>query len=114
MDIKEIEFLAYTVFNKFNGVVNPVNRAVLQFNEMGMFGTSALAVSYGPNTVRVYPMVIQRLIGTDSDIKIFTIETILHELSHQDQIINYNKLTVNDEYRQFIEYANIINVVSCV
>jgi hypothetical protein len=114
MDIKEIEFLAYTVFNKFNGVVNPVNRAVLQFNEMSMFGTSALAVSYGPNTVKVYPMVMQRLLGSDSDIKVFTIETILHELSHQDQIINYNKLTVNDDYRQFIECANIINTANFI
>lgn len=119
MTRKQVEFMIYDIINTFNGRINKVNTdLVIDINWLNMYGSAAAAVSYPPNRITVYPMVIYRG-WTDENhrvryLKPFIIETVLHEMSHQDQVLNYNKYSLNTDYKRFIEYSNQHNTVEFI
>ena len=93
------------VFNHFNGRVNTFNnpaRLIIDWclnNDNKVAGTSSL-----PNIVRMYPSVILRESEYDINIaKHHIVITILHELFHIDQYIDYPRMKVDSAYQQDIE-----------
>jgi hypothetical protein len=114
MDIERLKFIAYNVFERFNGRVNNVNRAILIINDLNMYGSAAAAISYTPNIIEFYPRVIDRIIESEELKPIVVAETIIHELSHQDQDIDFGKIILNDTYRAYIEISNDKNTSSFI
>lgn len=105
-NINEIKDLIIKVFNYYNGRINIINKAVLNINLANQAGSNAGGFSHAPNIVTINPMVIIRFYSDDyKACMACVIETIIHELYHTDQIINYNLYNADANYTQSIEYA---------
>lgn len=106
MDRQEIEEFIWKVFNYYNGRINIVNRAVLNINWAARYGRTEAGFSYAPNIVMINAGAAKLFYGEDIPcIKLNIIETIIHELYHTDQLINYNKLQSDTNYVGCIEAA---------
>ena len=95
------------VFNHFNGRINLFNtpaRLIIDWSlsqDKRVAGTSLL-----PNVITIYPSVILRECEYDFDsVNHQIIITILHELYHTDQYIDYPRMKVDPAYYQDIECA---------
>ena len=106
IDYNEINDLIIKVFNYYNGKINVINKTVLDINWCNLMGNNHGGYSKLPNIVTINPMVIIRFYDNDEHIiKVAIIETIIHELYHSDQIINYNLYHSDVNYNQYIEHA---------
>lgn len=92
------------VFNFYNGRINICNRARLQIEWINNH-TSVAGSTKNPNVVIIYPLVIEKY--SDSEYKFYYIilETIIHELHHIDQVINYPLMVCDTNYLARIECA---------
>lgn len=106
MNNQEINDFIIKVFNYYNGKINIINKAVLDINWANLATCTDGGYSRLPNIIVINPAVINRFYGNNEfKTKICIIETIIHELYHTDQLINY-KLYVSDiSYHNFIEHA---------
>ena len=102
---KELNDFIIKVFNYYNGRINVINKAVLDINWCNLNMTSAAGYSRLPNIVTINPMVISRYYDNDIAVKTCIIETIIHELYHTDQLINYNFYMSDVNYNRFIEHS---------
>jgi hypothetical protein len=93
------------VFNYYNGRINPVNKAVLDINTANQMNSSEGGHSGLPNLVTIHPSVISRFYSTTEEIKMSIISTIIHELYHTDQLINYQLYKADINYNRTIEHA---------
>ena len=106
INYNEINDFIIKVFNYYNGRINIINKAVLDINWCNLIECPAGGYSKLPNIVIVNPMVILRFFNHDEfSIKMNIIETIIHELYHSDQLINYNLYMSDKNYNTFIENA---------
>lgn len=107
INYNEINDFINKVFNYYNGRINPINKAILDINWCNLMMCDAGGYSRLPNIVVINPNVIIRYYGNNNDtnIKIAIIETIIHELYHTDQLINYTLYTSDMNYNKFIEHA---------
>lgn len=107
INYEEINDFIIKVFNYFNGRINVVNKAVLDINWANLIMCRDGGYSRLPNIVVINPMVINRYYGDDSGFKVKAciIETIIHELYHTDQLINYALYMSDINYNKFIEHA---------
>ncbi len=106
MEFKQLEKFIWKVFNYYNGRINIINKAVLDINWVNLMGINAGGYSVLPNIVCINPMVAIRYYGHDEFlIKVCIIETIIHELYHTDQIINYRLYMADADYNKYIEHA---------
>lgn len=102
----EINDFIIKVFNYYNGKINPINKATLDINWANLMGYNIGGYSRLPNIVIINPMVIIRFYNNDEFIiKVSIIETIIHELYHSDQLINYVLYASDVNYNKFIEHA---------
>lgn len=102
----EIESFILKVFNYYNGKINLFNNnAKLNINWANMMDTSIGGYSIYPNIVIIYPRIIYRYSQDIEDFKMTVVEVIIHELTHTDQIIDYDLYDSNKEYTDYIEYA---------
>lgn len=106
MDIFDDNFIR-KVFNYYNGKINVFNNtAVLDINHAQLNGTFTAGYSRLPDVVSIHPEVIYRFNnGNDYNSRITAIETIIHELFHTDQVINYNRYVADATYNKYIEHA---------
>ena len=104
---KMINEFIVKVFSYYNGVINKVNYpALLQIEWINKHDIRSIGISTNPNVVRIYPAVLLRELGSNIDgyeIKYNLLETIIHELFHTDQVIYYEKMATNAQYRNAIE-----------
>ena len=103
---QELEAFIWEVFNYYNGKINPINKAVLNINWAGLYESGVTGRSHVPNIVMINAESI--FIFFDDNIectKFVIIETIIHELYHTDQLIDYNLLNADTNYRQCLEAA---------
>lgn len=106
INYNEINDFIIKVFNYYNGKINPINKAVLDINWCNLNMCDAGGFSRLPNIVVINPMVITRFYYNDEFmIKIQILETIIHELYHSDQIINYQLYMSDINYNKFIEHS---------
>ena len=104
IDYNEINDFIIKVFNYYNGRINIINKAVLDINWCNLTGSIVGGYSKLPNIVIIHPMVTIRFCeGNEFDVKINLIETIIHELYHADQLINYRLYMCDSNYNNFIE-----------
>lgn len=102
----EINDFIIKVFNYYNGKINVINKATLDINWANLMMCNAGGYSRLPNIVIVNPMVIYRFYNyNEFIIKANIIETIIHELYHTDQLINYTLYISDVNYTRFIENA---------
>ena len=106
VDLNELNNFIIKVFNYYNGKINIINKAVLDINWANLINTNDAGYSKPPNLIIINPMVIVRFCnGDEVSIKTNIIETIIHELYHTDQLINYKLYLSDNNYRVFIENA---------
>lgn len=105
---QEINNFIQNVFNYYNGRINICNYpAVLEINWSINNTSSAAGATRNPNIVTIFPRVIERY-NANKDIYSYyfiIVETIIHELYHIDQVIDYSMLGSNEQYLNFIETA---------
>ena len=106
VNYNEINDFINKVFKYYNGKINIINRAVLDINWCNLNMCNAGGYSRLPNIVIINPMVILRFHEYNEYIvKMQIIETIIHELYHSDQMINYNLYVSDINYNKFIEHS---------
>lgn len=105
IDYNELNDFIIKVFNYYNGRINVINKAVLDINWANLMGSSFGGFSRLPNIVSINIMTITRFYDNINYIKFGIIETIIHELHHTDQLINYPLYMSDMNYNKFIEYA---------
>ena len=108
--IVEYEAFARKVFNYYNGVINQFNapagiiteRCELQSNNL-------MGYTKNPHVIHINIMPICRA-GKfiDEFVRYYILDTVIHELFHCDQIIDYRKMGSSIEYRTYIERANYL------
>ena len=98
-----IEF-AHRVFDYYNGRINVFNnKAILYIDFVNVWGSGVVGTSRNPNIVYLYPYVLERYVETAYDFWYNMIVTIIHELHHIDQDINYIRLSKDSKYKEYIE-----------
>lgn len=102
---EEINSFIIKVFNYYNGKINPINKAVLDINWADLANCNDGGYSRPPNIIVINPLVISRYNEDIIDLKISIISTIIHELYHTDQVINYTLYAVDANYNKCIEFA---------
>ena len=104
---KMINEFIVKVFSYYNGTINKVNYpALLQIEWINKHDIRSIGISTNPNVVRIYPAVLLRELGANAneyEIKYNLLETIIHELFHTDQVIYYEMMVTNAQYRNAIE-----------
>lgn len=105
IDYNKINDFIIKVFNYYNGKINIINKAVLDINWANQMTSNIGGYSALPNIVKINPSVIIRFYNDEFYIKIHIIETIIHELYHTDQLINYVLYASDKNYNIFIENA---------
>lgn len=103
MIFNELNDFIVDVFNYYNGKINMVNKAVLKIDWARR--TKELGISILPNIVTIYPRVAFNITSNISMLKINLLETIIHELYHTDQVIDYRLYAVDPVYKHNIETA---------
>lgn len=104
---KAINDFIYKVFNYYNGKINYFNKAILDIDWAELNSISNAGTTRNPNLVTIFPKVIMRY-NQQYDIFNFyyaIIYTIIHELYHIDQIIDYIKMKNDIKYMEYIERA---------
>lgn len=101
-----IENVVHQIFDKYNGKINVFNRAMLDidwgfklYDQASQLG----GITTHPNIVVVYPRVIEAITKNWDEFKYVMLITLIHELHHVDQVIDYAKMRHDFEYRMFIE-----------
>lgn len=104
VDIDKAAGFITKVFNFYNGRINTFNPARLQI-EWIHNSTNAAGQTKNPNMVLIYPLTVAKY--SDSEYKFFYIllETIIHELYHIDQIIDYPLMVFDNYYLARVECA---------
>ena len=97
------------VFNFYNGRINIFNPAKLYIDFGSHMNSDNGGTSRNPNIVTVFPKVIERHMDNTYDLYYNFIVTVIHELYHCDQNINYIRLSHDLEYKKFIEYPVEMN-----
>ena len=107
MNFNYIEAFIRKVFNYYNGRINVINYpAILHVEWANLYGKTIAGHSYLPNNVVIYPMIIARYYQANtSQFYSHIIETVIHELYHMDQIIDYNLTRYSEQYVDQIERA---------
>lgn len=106
IDRNKINDFVIKVFNYYNGRINLINNnAILDINQCNLIGGDIGGYSVLPNIVKINPLVVIRFYKTENMIKAGLIETIIHELYHTDQIINYQLYMADYNYKNFIEHS---------
>ena len=106
IDYNEINEFIIKVFNYYNGKINVINRAVLDINWANLYDSNTVGLSKLPNIVQINPnVIINHYDGDVEDIKLNILCTIIHELYHTDQLINYIFYTSDSNYARLIESA---------
>lgn len=106
-----IEQFCYKVFNYYNGRINMFNYpAILRIEWATLNSKTYSGVTTNPNIVTIYPNIISRYapcVGPNTEFNIYymVLETIIHELYHIDQIIDFPRTIVDAQYNEYIENA---------
>ena len=104
VNYEELNNFIIKVFNYYNGKINVINRAVLDINWCNLIGYNITGHSCLPNIVSINPMVIIRTLNYNMySAKATIVLTIIHELYHIDQAIDYHMYTIDDKYKDLIE-----------
>lgn len=92
MDIiysNEINDFIIKVFNYYNGKINIINnKAILNINWKQSKESITMGDCTIPNVITIYPVCIM-CDYNDNELKMMIVETIVHELHHADQLLDY-------------------------
>ena len=94
------------VFNYYDGYINTFNTpAVLNIDYSLQYNSHIGGTSRNPNVVTIYPYILERYSDSLNEFYYNLIVTIIHELYHVDQDINYIKMIFDPAYAKQIEYT---------
>lgn len=102
---EKTDFFIRKVFDYYNGRINTCNISRLQIDWVNLAGTSNGGLSRNPNVTIIYPLVIGRFVDNEFVFYFVILETIIHELYHQDQMIDYIRMASDPNYVKLIESA---------
>lgn len=102
--INETNQFIERVFNYYNGRINTFNKAVLKI-EWVITPNKIIGQTRNPNIVTIYPLVVYYIAQNDFMMKYLLIESVIHELHHVDQVIDYSKMIYDKQYVHVIESA---------
>lgn len=102
-DKEEVNRFILSVFDYYNGRINPFNIARLKIEWSHQYGSTNGATSRNPNIITVYPLVLNRYFKDEYWFKFNIINCIIHELTHTDQQINFLRMKSDISYRTLIE-----------
>lgn len=105
VNIPKTESFIYKVFQYYNGRINTCNLARLEINWVGLYDRAEAGLSRNPNLVIINPHVVARYTDDEFTFYFVILETIIHELYHQDQMIDYIKMASDPNYVTLIESA---------
>lgn len=113
-----LQWYATNIYNAVNGIINPTVRSMsLEFitneNDKNNIGESIgnIVLINLPNIINFCDN--QGLRDFDS-VKGLTMNSVIHELSHIQQDIDFKKYNKDDSYRAFIELTNDGNTLSFI
>lgn len=101
----KIDTFINDVFNRYNGTINICNPAVLLDINWTIRSGTIMGTSNNPNIVMLYPSIMIKYSTCEEDLLWCIITTIIHELYHIDQIIDYDRLLIDRIYHDQIECA---------
>lgn len=104
VDIDKATGFITKVFNFYNGRINTFNPARLQI-EWIYNSTNAAGQTKNPNIILIYPLIIAKYSDSEYQFYYILLETIIHELYHIDQIIDYPLMVFDNYYLARIECA---------
>ena len=105
LDRSFIDTFIRKVFNYYNGKINIFNNNCILKIDWAYRGTSScVGFSRNPNIVIIFPMVMIRYSNSANHLLTIIVETIIHELYHCDQIIDYSRMNNDKEYILSIEH----------
>lgn len=93
------------VFNYYNGIINRFCKARLIVNWSMRCNSPNGATTSNPNIVTVFPLVMNRFVNNEFQFYYVIFESIIHELYHIDQCIDFIRMTVDHLYKDQIESA---------
>ena len=103
--VESINGFVAQIFNFYNGKINMCNKAKLLIDWAMLPSKSVLGTSTNPNIVTIYPRVVERYTHDAFDYHFCLLETVIHELFHIDQIIDYRRMVNDRVYMKSIEDA---------
>lgn len=105
----DTEQFCRAVFNYYNGRINKLNcPAMLMIEWADLQSCTFAGVTSNPNIVRIYPKVIYRHANPNDPIfslRYMIVETVIHELYHIDQLLDFARLPMDPQYSKYIEDA---------
>lgn len=111
MDYNEIIKFSTTVFNHYNGYINAGSLCILIFSPLQFNGYASYKL---PNIITVYPYNIINDFKKEDHIKTIILFSILHELSHSVQDIDFNKYFYDSSYNKDIEDSNNFRITKYI
>ena len=103
-DRPEIDAFISKAFNSYNGKVNTFNQpAVLVVDWLEHPLQNKAATSVNPNIVTMFPKTMLRYLPEERSYKYQIIVTVIHELLHTDQVIDYPRMMTDGQYKDLIE-----------
>ena len=102
MDMRESSGYISKVFQKYNGTINTFNPAILHISSYGLNSSVGGRCTH-PNIVSIFPKVMWSIARNDDEFRYISLVTIIHELHHCDQIIDYPRLRTDCQYKHYIE-----------
>lgn len=111
---EELNKFIIDVFTYYNSRINVFNRpATLYVDWLYKPDSNLCGLNLNPNKVIIYPMLIMHK-AEQMDWKMLLLQTIIHELTHVDQDIDYVRLANDVLYKQQIESACEIETYSYI
>ena len=103
--VVETDYYIQMVFKYYNGRINILNKAVLHIDYAMIMSSDCLGTTTNPNIVTIYVGIIKRFASNAFEFYYMIYETIIHELFHCDQCIDFARVKCDQRYNDMIEFA---------
>ena len=102
-DRKEVEDFIHKVFNYYNGRINRIIPSFINI-EWALYDITTMGITYTSKTVTIYPMVIAKYSKGNKHFKLNIIMSIIHELYHVNQYIEYSQMHYRKDFENSVEF----------
>lgn len=103
--VVDTDYYIQMLFRYYNGRINILNKAVLHIDYAMIMSSESLGTTTNPNIVTIYVGIIRRFASDAFEFYYMICETIIHELFHCDQDIDFTRMKYDERYRDMIEFA---------
>lgn len=103
IDYNKINTFIYKVFNYYNGKINTFCKANLFIEWVSK--SLIVGTTRNPNVITIYPMSAIKYANNEYELYYILLESVIHELYHIDQIIDFPRMMLDKYYMAQIECA---------